>query len=148
MTVLKLAEKLAKPSHFLIVDDEASVCSVLAFGLARLGCTSRVANDGASALRALAEDQFSGVLLDIRMVGMTGFEVIKEMRRLDINVPVLIITGFPDDDVYRLIDSYGALAVIVKPITLEDLVTLLKRYFSIFNVRHHQHHQQHLQQLA
>lgn len=147
MTVLKLAEKLAKPSHFLIVDDEASICSVLAHGLARLGCTSRVANDGASALEALAEDQFSGVLLDIRMIGMTGFEVIKEMRRLNIDVPVLIITGFPDDDVYKLINTYGALAVIVKPITLEDLVSLLKRYFSIFNVRHHRQ-QQHQQQLA
>ena len=136
MTVLKLAEKLAEPSRFLIVDDEIEVCTGLARGLAKLGCTAKVVHSGAAAIEAIQQERFSGVLLDIRMKGLTGIDVIREMRRLKIDVPVLIVTGFPNEEVYQLIDTYGALAVIVKPFSITELTDTLKRYFSIFNVRY------------
>lgn len=137
LSVLKLAEKLAEPAHFLVVDDEPDVCACLANALENLGCRATVVHDGKSALNALGNTRFAGVLLDIYMEGINGFDVIEEMKRSGLNVPVLVITGYPKREIFQLIETYGVLAVVVKPFSTEELTLTLKRYFSIFNVRHH-----------
>ena len=137
MTVIKLAEKLAKPARFLLVDDEPDICTSLEAVLKRLGCECKAVHDGVIALELLKVESFVGILLDIKMAGITGFDVLKEMKEQKFDVPVIIITGFPSPDVYHLMDSYGVLAVVVKPFSLEELTDTLERFFSIFNVKHH-----------
>lgn len=135
MNVLQLAEKLAEPARILIVDDDEAVCHMLKKCLLDIGCTAEIANNGFEALHALATRKFDGVLLDIRIPEPDGCAVVEDMRSKGLNIPVIVITGYPDDRVYRLIDRFGVLAVITKPIGYASLIYELRRCFSIFKLK-------------
>lgn len=136
MTVLQLATKLAEPARILIVDDDVPVCRLLQRCLTDIGCATETAHSGFEALHALATQKFDGVLLDIRIPEPDGFAVVEDLRDKGIDIPVIVITGYPDERVYRLIDRFGVLAVIAKPIGYDEMVQALRRYFSIFKLKH------------
>ncbi len=81
-------------SLILIVDDVPSVCEQYAYDLKRLGGhESLTATRGAEALSVLEKEPVDCVILDLEMPGMDGFEVLKEIRGREIDVPVVVYTG-------------------------------------------------------
>src|SRR5947199_2281515 len=84
----------ASRPRVLVVDDEASIRDLLAKTLALAEYDVDVANDGRSALERMRMCPYDLLIADLRMPGMDGLTVIREAKRFQAGLPVLIITGF------------------------------------------------------
>src|SRR5205085_5712277 len=88
---------LATPSHHslrvLFVDDEKSLQEFMHSELPRLGHEVAVYPDGRSALKALEKTSFDVALLDLRMPGMGGMEVLEQLKQIAPDTEALVMTG-------------------------------------------------------
>jgi two-component system, NtrC family, response regulator AtoC len=82
------------PNRILIVDDEPLNLDLLDQELADMGHITERAMDGSEALAKLDTANPDLVLLDYQMPGMNGIEVLKQIRKRDENLPVVIITAY------------------------------------------------------
>ena len=105
----------------LIVDDEQNVCEFLGEFLQDKGYLVIKARSGSKALRYLEKNNPDLVLLDILMHGMSGLEVLKRIRKLYPDLPVIILTGVKDKQVVDDIINIGPVDFIPKPIDLDVL---------------------------
>ena len=110
----------------LLVDDEVSFTTSLQRLLSRRGFDVKVAFDGLTALGFIAEEQFDVVVLDIKMPGMDGIQVLKEIIRFSADIRVILLTGhyFSNEEEANL--KQGAYAYLLKPYPIMDLVNLIK----------------------
>lgn len=108
----------AAHARVLIVDDSADAGEVLAMRLERDGYTVARATDGTQALAAVAQQRFDLILLDVRMPGLSGFDVLAHIRRTRglLDLPVIMLSGRDDTaDVVRAL-AIGANDYLVKPL--------------------------------
>ena len=125
-----IATKTARTTKsVLVVDDEAAISRMLkvALGLFQHEHAYKVetAGDGIDALAALQRQRYDLILLDMYMPRMSGLELLEEMRRLNVQTPVLMLTG--NDDARTAADalSSGIFAYIPKPFDLQHLEHLV-----------------------
>lgn len=112
----------------LIVDDNDSTREMLKISLERAGHqVLGEAEDGKSALKAFQELRPEVVLLDIIMPGISGIEVLGEMRRLSPDARIIMLTAVDQDHVTEELKRKGAAAIIFKPFSQNDL----KRAFEL-----------------
>jgi DNA-binding response OmpR family regulator len=107
-------------ARVLIVDDEPAICDLLSEDLSGRGYLCEVALDGDCALEKMTKDGFDVTLLDIRLLGISGIDLLKEITS-KYNTAVIMITAV--DDVNTAVESMklGALDYIVKPFNLDML---------------------------
>jgi CheY-like chemotaxis protein len=107
----------------VVVDDDAGVRQLVALHLERLGCEVLEAGDGEEAVRVAVEHQPDLLVVDVRMPGLSGYEVTREVRRLlPGRVPVLLMSGSVlPADMSKGFEA-GADAFLKKPFTTEDLL--------------------------
>jgi DNA-binding NtrC family response regulator len=117
-------------STVLIVDDDAALRKALATALSDLGHEPAEAADGAAALAWLMRRRADAVLLDLRMPGMDGIEVLRRIRALADPPPVAVLTAVPTSANTIEAMRLGAADHVPKPIGREDLVALLARMLS------------------
>jgi len=113
--------------RILAVDDEASVLEVLSEYFAEQGYHVETAGSGPEALARLGQARPDIVLLDVRMPGMDGLEVLKRLRTGDPALPVIMVTANEDVDLARETLKLGAFDYVSKPFDfsyLEQAVTL------------------------
>ena len=84
------------------------------------------ASDGAEAIRLMPEVNPDVVLLDIRMPGLSGIDVLRELKTAGILPPTIILTTFDDDEAVLAGISYGARGYLLKDVALADLVNAIK----------------------
>jgi DNA-binding NarL/FixJ family response regulator len=84
------------------------------------------ASDGAEAIRMIPEVNPDVVLLDMRMPGMSGLDVLQELSRKDAMPPTIILTTFDDDEVVLAGIRLGARGYLLKDVALADLVNAIK----------------------
>jgi CheY-like chemotaxis protein len=107
----------------LVVDDDAGVRELVALHLRRLGCDVLEAGDGEEAVRMAVQHQPDLIVVDIRMPGISGYDVTREVRRLlPGRVPVLLMSGSILSAAMFEGFEAGADAYLKKPFTTEDLV--------------------------
>ena len=82
----------------LVVDDEAPIRDLLEDLFKKEDCLPICCGSGEEALELLKKETFDVVLLDIKLPGMSGLEVLKEVRQLYTKLPVVMITGFGFDE--------------------------------------------------
>ena len=112
--------------RILVVDDDVTVCDVLEEFLRSRGYDVYTALDGPNAIAKVKEVRPHIVLLDIMMPGMGGIETLKEIRKVDPSVGVIMVTGVRDDELGRRTLELGAYDYITKPIDFDYLETVLK----------------------
>ena len=109
----------------LIVDDDAALREGLAEALGDLGHRTEEAGDGAAALRRLARPGVDAVLLDLRMPGLDGLEVLRRIRALPAPPPVAVLTAVPTAANTIEAMRLGAIDHLAKPVGRADLAALL-----------------------
>jgi DNA-binding response OmpR family regulator len=105
----------------LVVDDEADAVELLQEFLSAKGYEVLTAHDGEEALRAVREERPHLILLDIRMPGMNGLEVLRRVRQIDQEVGVIVVTAVSEEETGREALALGAFDYIVKPLDLAYL---------------------------
>jgi DNA-binding NtrC family response regulator len=111
----------------LIVDDDAAIRDALSEALADLGHVPATATGGAAALSWLERHRADAVLLDLRMPGMDGMEVLRRIRATPSAPPVVILTAVPTSTNTIEAMRLGAADHLAKPIGRADLSALLSR---------------------
>ena len=81
----------------LIVDDDASVQTMLYKVVRSNGLSAEIASSGEAALRLTRSNHYDLILLDVNMHGMDGFEVIQQLRSRGIKTPIIIVSGRQED---------------------------------------------------
>lgn len=113
----------------LLVEDDGEMRRMIARVLREDGYHVVERADGDEALDWLGYGILDGyherlpalIVTDIRLPYFDGFELLEAMQCAIDRVPVILITGFPDDEVYRRAFAFGARNVLAKPFALEDL---------------------------
>jgi len=114
-------------ARILIVDDDSALRESLGEALADLGHVAIPAADGAAALAALARDPVDAVVLDLRMPGMDGLEVLRRIRARPDSPPVAVLTAVPTSANTIEAMRLGAVDHLVKPVGRKDLAELIAR---------------------
>lgn len=113
-------------SRILIAEDEPNIVRFLAKGLQAEGHTATPAADGLAALQLAQTGEFDLMLLDLGLPGRDGLEVLKELRRKRVRLPVIVLTArTATDDVVTGLDS-GADDYICKPFRLAELLARVR----------------------
>jgi DNA-binding response OmpR family regulator len=113
--------------RLLVVDDNSDVRGAIAEGLRRMGHEVTTAASGPEALERLNADAVDIAILDIRMPGMDGLDVLRALKRVRHPVGIIMLTG--QDDVEEAVQAHrlGADDYLAKPVRVADLDRLLDR---------------------
>jgi CheY-like chemotaxis protein len=116
-----------KPSRVLLVDDEREFVQTLSERLEMRDVGSAVAYDGESALRMVEDDEPEVIILDLRMPGIDGIEVLRRVKQSHPHIEVVILTGHGSEEDRKTCMALGAFAYLQKPVDIEDLSETLKQ---------------------
>jgi two-component system response regulator HydG len=118
---------MTEQATVLIVEDDETHRVMLRTVIGGWGYDCREAADGADAIALVAEGPFDLILMDIRMLKVSGLEALVEIRRLNPAIPVVIMTAFASVDTAVAALKKGAYDYLTKPLDFEKLrVTLLR----------------------
>jgi DNA-binding response OmpR family regulator len=110
----------------LVVEDERAVARGLEYGLTKEGFSVLVAEDGPRALELARTRSPDLILLDVRLPGLSGFDVCRQLRREGRRQPVLMLTA-RDDEVDKVLGlELGADDYVVKPFALREVVARIR----------------------
>ncbi|MFQ5899312.1 MAG: sigma-54-dependent transcriptional regulator [Candidatus Methylomirabilia bacterium] len=112
-------------SRILVVDDDDAICELLSAALSRWGYHVVVTPKAGEALELLKSKVFDATLLDIRLPGMNGMELLREIRRYDAAIDVVIMTAYPTVNTAVEALKLGAYDYLTKPLILDELRHLL-----------------------
>jgi len=119
----------------LVVDDQASMREFLEIMLSQSGYEVRTAGSGEEAFKMYRDEQPDLVLTDVKMPGMSGLELIREIHALDPAAPVIAITAFAcADDAVQAVKE-GAFDYISKPFQVEDLRLVIQNALDMTRLR-------------
>ncbi len=113
----------------LIADDEKSVCENLGGFFKLRGFDVQTAYAGDEALDKIKAVFFHIILLDIKMPGLSGTEVLKEAIKLHPESKIIMVTGYHDEDNKKDCLQSGAYAYLDKPLDLAELCGIVDRLF-------------------
>jgi DNA-binding NtrC family response regulator len=116
-------------ANILIVDDEDVVRRSYASALSGSRCRAQAARDGDEALRAMEREPFDVVLLDLRMPGTGGMEVLEQMKRRWPDREVVVITGYPTVDSAKEAVRLGAFDYLAKPLGPDEVLETARAAF-------------------
>jgi two-component system OmpR family response regulator len=111
--------------RILIVDDEPTVAEALAEAVRRQGYETALIHQGADSLAAIRRHRPDGIFLDLIMPGMSGLEVLRRIRMEWPDLPVVVVTGYPDDEDAQEAQRLGIVAVVEKPTIIKNLTAVL-----------------------
>lgn len=115
----------AKPTVY-VVDDDADVLGSLRFLLESDGFDVRTFRNGASLLNAVRSTGVDCFVIDYKMPDMNGIDLAGRLRTRDIAAPVILITGYPDENISVRAATAGVRHVLLKPLLDESLVTRIR----------------------
>jgi DNA-binding NtrC family response regulator len=112
----------SKGASILVVDDEVDTCRNLSDILTDLGYRVDIAHDGNAALELVRRNNYDVALLDLRMPGMDGITLYREIKKLRSGTVAIIVTAYASHDTAQEALSAGAWKVLPKPIAFPKLL--------------------------
>lgn len=115
--------------RILTIDDETSFTEILKQYFGIRGYDIDISNDGRAGLELFRAQKYDVALLDLRMAGLDGDEIMREMKAIDPSIKCIFITAFNDGGKTReRITNEGAYAYIEKPLaSLKELENIITR---------------------
>jgi DNA-binding response OmpR family regulator len=121
---------MKKKLKVLLVDDEQEFVETLADRLAIRDLETTTAHDGQAALSAVEKEEPDVIVLDLKMPGLHGIDVLRRLKQANPNVEVIILTGHGSQKDEEAARSLGAFDYLKKPADLETLVSRIRGAFS------------------
>jgi FixJ family two-component response regulator len=109
-----------------VVDDDADVLGSLRFLLETDGFNVRTFRNGAALLNAVRSTGVDCFVLDYKMPDMNGLDLAGRLRNRDIAAPVILITGYPDENISVRAEAAGVRHVLLKPLLDDSLVSRIR----------------------
>ena len=128
MKSLSTDQRMPCKETILVVDDEAGPRESLRMILKPL-YEVHTAADGQEALRLIQDKDIAVVTLDLNMPGLSGIEVLKEIRKLKPNTEVIVITGYGTLNNAQEAIRFGAGDFISKPFNVADVISIVSKSF-------------------
>ena len=116
-------------SKVLLVDDEREFVETLSERLEMRDYSSAVVYGGEEALSILEEDEPEVMVLDLKMPGIDGLEVLRQVKEKHPNVEVIVLTGHGSEDVAKQCIEMGACAFLEKPVDIEKLTQAMQEAY-------------------
>jgi len=113
----------------LVVDDDRLVLATLSYGLTQAGFEVIDADNGDDAILLAREHRPELALLDIRMEGLTGFDVAAYLREF-LQTPFMFLSAFADEATVAKVKELGAVAYLVKPLDISQIVPAVEAAFA------------------
>jgi DNA-binding NtrC family response regulator len=114
-------------TQVMVVDDEQLVCDRLKAHLEKNGFQVTAFTDSREALGALDEGRYDVVVTDLKMAGVTGLDVLHNVKQRGQSTQVIIITGYGSMEAAREAEAVGAYDFVCKPFELKELTKKVKR---------------------
>ena len=114
--------------RILVIDDEEYILDVFKATLEDEGHVVDTAGNGAEGLGYLIKQDYDLIFLDLKMPGIDGAETLREMRKVNRKLPIVIVTGFPDSDLMEKAVQHGPLAILNKPFDDADIINAVKSF--------------------
>ena len=113
--------------RILVVDDSEVICQQLVSRLAKPDRRIQVVHDGTTALEMLVESDFSLVIVDLRLPGIDGLDLIREIHNRDLPVTSILMTGYTS--IPTVVDAMrlGAFDFIEKPLVMARLEIMVEK---------------------
>ncbi len=113
--------------NILVVDDDKDVCEYLEDFLSHDGYRVKTIYDPTLALEELKQDDFHVVILDLMMPKLSGIDLLSRIRKLDDDLAVVILTGYPSLDSATASIEHNVSAYIKKPFSIDEFREVLQR---------------------
>ncbi len=123
---MKEVRREMQDNSVLIVDDEAIVRESIRDWLQDAGYQVATAESGEQAIQMIGKQDFSVMVLDLRLPGITGIDVLKEVKALRPWIKTLIITAYPAAETISEARKLGAIDCLIKPVAPDDLERRLR----------------------
>ncbi|MGQ0794363.1 MAG: response regulator [Deltaproteobacteria bacterium] len=121
-----LWNQIPKGKRVLVVDDEEIICDLIKEVLSIDGHQCVAVQSGKEALSWVKSSIFDLVFLDLMIPDMNGVDVLTSIKQIKPELPVVMVTGYPDGDIMDQALRLGPLSVIKKPFTDEQIRRVLK----------------------
>jgi CheY-like chemotaxis protein len=115
------------PAKVLLVDDEREFVQTLSERLIMRDMGPAVAYDGESALNLIKEDEPEVMIVDLKMPGIDGLEVLKKVKETRPDIEVIILTGHGHEEDRERCMKLGAFAYLQKPLDINELSEIIKK---------------------
>lgn len=125
-----------QPLRILFADDERSLQEVMRSELPRLGHEVTVCPDGKSAIKELEKSVFDAAILDLRMPGLNGIEVLEQIKQMSPDTEVVIMTGHASIETAIDAVRLGAFDYITKPCKMAQIETILRKAVEKRQLKH------------
>jgi DNA-binding NtrC family response regulator len=125
-----------KSLRILFADDEKPLQEFMRSELPRLGHEVTVCPDGKAALKALEKAKFDAAILDLRMPGMTGIEVLEQLKQASPDTEAVVMTGHATMETAIEAVRLGAFDYITKPCKLAEIETILRKLAEKRTLKH------------
>jgi len=114
-------------ARILIVDDDVEILETISDILEAKGYIVVTARSGSKAIEQIEQTPFDIALIDIIMPGMNGIQLYREIKRINPETKVIMMTGYSVEDLVLKVIAEGAWKVLYKPLNLTELVQLVGR---------------------
>ncbi len=121
------------PPKILLVDDEVEFVHTLSERLRTRSIESSVVYDGEEAISVVEEEEPEVMILDLKMPGINGIEVLKKIKDTHPNVEVIILTGHGSQKEREIAEDLGAFAYFEKPVDIEVLTKTMQDAYKKIN---------------
>jgi len=111
-----------------VVDDDFDVLKSLRFLLETEGFEVRTFRSGSALLGSRARHDADCLVIDYKMAEIDGIELAYKLRDLDINTPIVLITGYPDENILAKAGLAGVRQVLLKPHLEDSLVASVRNF--------------------
>ena len=117
-----------KKQNILIVEDDTFLQGLMASKVNSNGFAITTASNGEEAMTALANTKFDGILLDLMLPDISGFDILENLKSDGSKIPVIVFSNLSDDKDIKKAMSLGAKEYLIKSnFTLEELIEKLKK---------------------
>ena len=118
-------------ANILVVDDEELIRELFKDTVEELGHLIVSADSSLEGLELAKQQDFDLVFLDLKMPGVDGAELFRQIKIIKPKVPVIIITGYPDSEIMSRALSYGPFGVMNKPFSESDIIAAVNNFLRI-----------------